>query len=109
MEGDTKKRIDAMVTFCRVGDAAALSRFELIEKIFQVEFHQPEFDILRKEIGRCYVIDAHQGCITLTNHLVERYCKMLLIYVESNFKKITDWQPWRKNLSNQTQNIWMLI
>jgi hypothetical protein len=48
MKGNTRSRIDAMVMYCRVGDAAALSRLELNETIFQIEFHQPEFDMLRK-------------------------------------------------------------
>ncbi|MDB5209166.1 MAG: hypothetical protein JWR72_4241, partial [Flavisolibacter sp.] len=49
--------LNDLVTFCRVGDMGALTRFELIKEVFEVEFHQYEFDCLRKEIGRCYVID----------------------------------------------------
>ena len=40
---------------------------------------------MRDEIGRCYVIGADHACITLTNHLLERYLKSFLILKESNF------------------------
>jgi hypothetical protein len=63
-----------MVTFCRVGDAGAISRYELIKKVLEVEFHQYEFDCLRTEIGRCFVAASYQESITLTNLLPERYC-----------------------------------
>ncbi|RZJ98856.1 MAG: hypothetical protein EOO46_23770 [Flavobacterium sp.] len=61
-----------------------------MKNILMVEFHQPEFDILRREIGRCFVINAYHACITLTNHLLERYCKILLISFESGFKTIVE-------------------
>lgn len=94
-----KQILNDLVTFCRVGDMGALERFELIKPIFEIEFHQYEFDCLRYEIGRCYVIDAYQACITLTNHLLERYCKMLLIYYDSGFKKIKDLKSVEKSFS----------
>lgn len=90
MEQNSRKVLEDLVAFCRVGDTGTLQRYELVSKILEVEFHQYEFDCLRREISRCYVVDACQACITLTNHLLERYCKMLLIYHDSGFKKISD-------------------
>lgn len=79
-----------MATFCQIVDKSALYRYGLVETILRKEFYQPEFDILRKEIGRCFVAGSYQACITLTNHLLERYCKILLVYTETGFKTIDD-------------------
>lgn len=86
-EGDI---IEGMANFCRIADKKALIRYEIIRQVLETEFHQYEFDVLRREIGRCYVVSAYQGCITLTNHLLERYCKILLICYESGFKTVSD-------------------
>jgi hypothetical protein len=82
--------VEEMFAFCRITDEEAIHRYILIKKIIKDEFYQPEFDILRNEIGRCYVLQAHQACITLTNHLLERYCKILVVYFETGFKTIDD-------------------
>jgi hypothetical protein len=87
--GEYKTLIQEMTSFCYLSGIECLKRFELVKAIILTEFYQPEFDIPRKEIARCYVVAAYQACITLTNHL-ERYCKMLLINYESGFKSITD-------------------
>jgi hypothetical protein len=88
-ELENTKKLE-MINFCQLNDTNSLRRYELIKQILEVEFHQSEFDILRKEIGRCYVIAAYQACITLTNHLLERYCKILLIHIKSDFKIINN-------------------
>lgn len=92
MNQDEKEMISKVAAFCQVIDSSALHRYGLMEQILKTEFYQPEFDILRKEIGRCFVTASYQGCITLTNHLLERYCKLLLIYFESGIKTISDLQ-----------------
>lgn len=88
MNEEEKKNISKMASFCRIVDHEALHRYRLVEPILQTEFYQPEFDILRNEIGRCFVTASYQACITLTNHLLERYCKILLVYTETEFKTI---------------------
>jgi hypothetical protein len=37
---------------------------------------------VRREVCSCYIIGAFTACITLTNHLLERYSKELLLQVE---------------------------
>jgi hypothetical protein len=90
MEELENKKNSEMMAFCQITDTDSLKRYEFIKRILEVEFYQSEFDILRKEIGRCYVIAAYQACITLTNHLLERYCKILLIHIKSDFKTINN-------------------
>lgn len=90
MNEEEKEGISKMASFCRIIDNEALHRYRLVETILQTGFYQPEFDILRNEIGRCYVIASYQACITLTNHLLERYCKILLVYTETGFRTIDD-------------------
>jgi hypothetical protein len=68
----------------------ATDRFMKVMEVFQVEFHIPEIDFVRHEIGRCYVVAAYHGMITLTNLLLERYCKLILIYKFTGFKSIQD-------------------
>ena len=90
MTEEQKNDVDKFFAFCGIADLEAFSRYEYMKNILMVEFYQPEFDILRKEIGRCFVTNAYHACITLTNHLLERYCKILLISFESGFKTIAD-------------------
>jgi hypothetical protein len=59
-----------------------------IKDALKVQFQIPELDIIRNEIGKCYEVSAFHGCITLTNLLLERYCKLILIYKATGFKTI---------------------
>lgn len=90
MTQEQREDVDKFLAFCGIADSHAYSRYEYMQNILAVEFYQPEFDIIRKEIGRCFVISAYHACITLTNLLLERYCKMLLISFESDFKTMTE-------------------
>jgi hypothetical protein len=57
-------------------------RLKKVRQITSESFLLPELDGPRREICNCYVIGAYSACITLTNHLLERYCKELLLTVE---------------------------
>jgi hypothetical protein len=70
--------------------AEAVNRYFKVKEVFQVEFYLPEIDFVRLETGRCYVIAAYHGMITLTNLLLERYRKLILIYKYTGFKSIQD-------------------
>jgi hypothetical protein len=98
MEELENREKSEMMAFCQITDKESLKRYELIKQILEIEFYQDEFDILRNEIGRCYVIAAYQACITLTNHLLEKYCKILLIHIKSDFKtiRIISKEEWKK-------------
>lgn len=60
----------------------AATRLTQVRSITSENFMLPEIDIPRMEACNCYVIGATTACITMTNHLLERYCKELLIQVE---------------------------
>jgi len=62
--------------------ALAATRLKRVQPITSQTFMIPEIDIPRMEACHCYVIGATTACVTLTNHLLERYCKELLIQVE---------------------------
>jgi hypothetical protein len=62
--------------------SSAVVRLAQAQLITAESFMVPEIDIPRMEACNCYVIGATTACITLTNHLLERYCKELLIQVE---------------------------
>ncbi len=49
-----------------------------------------ELDLIIKEINFCLILDLSQACITLTNHLLEKTLKLLLIYEETGKKQVTD-------------------
>ncbi|HEX8331299.1 MAG TPA: hypothetical protein VF622_01685 [Segetibacter sp.] len=68
----------------------ANQRFLKVKEVFQVQFHLPEIDFVRNEIGKSYAIAAYHGMITLTNLLLERYCKLTLIYKFTGFRSIQD-------------------
>jgi hypothetical protein len=62
--------------------SSAVVRLTQVQSITAENFMIPEIDIPRIESCNCYVMGATTACITLTNHLLERYCKELLIQVE---------------------------
>ncbi len=66
----------------------AVANYQKIRRIFKNEYQLPEVDPLRFEICLCLTLGLYQAAITLTNHLLEKYLKIALIYVETN-QKIT--------------------
>lgn len=62
--------------------SSAIVRWKQVQLITSENFTIPEIDIPRIEACNCYVIGATSACITLTSHLLERYCKELLIQVD---------------------------
>lgn len=77
---DTSKSILTSVLPDSIEHAAA--RLKKVEPVLAERFLLSEIDGPRLEICSCYVIGAFTSCITLTSHLLERYCKELLITVE---------------------------
>jgi hypothetical protein len=49
-----------------------------------------EIDSIIKELNFCLLLDLYQASITLTNHLLEKSLKLLLIYNESGKKYVND-------------------
>lgn len=78
------------ISFCHPDIAASIQRYLEVKEILAVQFQLPEIDIIRNEFGRCYAVGAHHACITLTNHLLERYCKLVLIAKDSGNLTISD-------------------
>ena len=80
-----------------------------IQQVLNVQFHLPELDVLRNEIVKCFEIAAYHACITVTNLLLERYCKLILIYKATGFKTIQNlkdlengFKPANKKYSSMT-------
>ncbi len=64
--------------------------YPAIQKIYETHYNMPELDPLRHEIALCIMFGLHQAAITLTNHLIEWFVKLMLIYKESSEKNKTD-------------------
>lgn len=62
--------------------ALVAARLKQVQSITSEILMVPEIDIPRNEACNCYVIGATTACITVTSHLLERYCKELLIQVD---------------------------
>ncbi len=68
-----------------------LKYYPQVEKIYETPYSMPELDPLRHEISLCIMFGFHQAAITLTNHLIEWFVKLMLIYNDSSEKtKIKD-------------------
>lgn len=84
----------------------AVENYKKIRRIFKNEYHLPEVDPLRNEICTCLILGLYQAAITLTNHLLEKYLKIALIYSETKDKIKTDnveslFKPSVDNYSNK--------
>lgn len=82
--------VKEMLLFAGVVTLAAKERYLKIKEIFSVRYSLPEIDFIRDEIGKCFVNGSDHACILLTNMLLERYCKEVLIYKMSGFTFIKD-------------------
>ncbi|RJP69724.1 MAG: hypothetical protein C4539_07370 [Ignavibacteriales bacterium] len=60
-----------------------LKNYPLVEEKYNTPYGMPELDPLRHEISLCLMFGFHQAAITLTNHLIEWYVKLMLIYKDS--------------------------
>ncbi|HGJ66337.1 TPA: hypothetical protein ENS27_13315 [bacterium] len=66
-----------------------LKYYPQVEKIYETPYSMPELDPLRHEIALCIMFGFHQAAITLTNHLIEWFVKLMLIYKDSTKKSKT--------------------
>lgn len=57
--------------------------FSYVQRIYETPYDMPELDPLRHEISLCIMFGLHQAAITLTNHLIEWFIKLILIYDDS--------------------------
>ena len=56
--------------------------YKRVETFIDKPFNLPEIDPIRYEICYCLLFSLNQASITLTNHLLEKYLKIALVYRE---------------------------
>ena len=61
---------------------AMVRNFNKVQPLLNTSFGQYELDSVHQEICYCLLLDLTQASITLTNHLLEKHLKLLLIYNE---------------------------
>lgn len=62
------------------------SNYPIIRKILRTPYEgDTELNPLRQEISICIVFGLYQAAITLTNHLLEKFLKIALIYKKADF------------------------
>jgi hypothetical protein len=66
----------------------AVSNYKRIRQFYVNEYGLTEIDPLRYEICICITLSLYQAAVTLTNHLLEKYLKIALIY-NATKEKIT--------------------
>jgi len=60
-----------------------LNNYHRVKEAYEKPYSMPELDPLRHEITLCLMFGLHQAAITLTNHLIEWFIKLILIYNHS--------------------------
>lgn len=60
-----------------------LDNYPRVKSAYDKPYDMPELDPLRHEIALCIMFGLHQASITLTNHLIEWFIKLMLIYNHS--------------------------
>ena len=85
MENDVKhKIIDEMNEILRSRKNELISNYPLVRDHYQRHYNMPELDPLRHEVCLCLIFGFNQAAITLTNHLLETFLKLVLIYDHTN-------------------------
>jgi hypothetical protein len=79
-----QKIVDEMNEVLRSRKEEIISNYPLIRDLFQKPYKMPELDPLRHEVGLCLILGLNQAAITLTNHLLETFLKLVLIYDHTN-------------------------
>jgi hypothetical protein len=78
--------------------------FEKITDIINAPYNWPLLDSIRNEICDCILVDSTQAAVTLTNHLLEKSLKALLMHSEPSNQNYTDAaeiEAHFENLNNQ--------
>jgi hypothetical protein len=82
----TEERRDALrAAFTPITEALSTAMAKNFSKVYpflNTSFGQYELDAIHHEICYCLLLDLTQASITLTNHLLEKHLKLLLIYNE---------------------------
>jgi hypothetical protein len=60
-----------------------VENYNKVKNAYDNPYDMPELDPLRHEIALCIMFGLHQAAITLTNHLIEWFIKLILIYNHS--------------------------
>lgn len=85
MEIDPRQKIiEEMNEILRSRESESISSYLLVRDLYQRHYNMPELDPLRHEICLCLIFGLNQAAITLTNHLLETFLKLVLIYDHTN-------------------------
>jgi len=82
--------------------------FSKVSDILLNPYNWPLLDSIRQEICNCILIDSSQAAVTLTNHLLEKSLKAVLMHNESSNQNYTDASEIEQhfeNMNNQFGNI----
>lgn len=87
MDEDTKTKYLAEVNeLIQSRQKNIFSNYPVIREIFKNSYEgDTEVNPLRNEICICIIFGLCQAAITLTNHMIEKYLKIALIYKNANF------------------------
>jgi hypothetical protein len=61
-----------------------------IKKIFETSYKLPELQTIKHQVCHCIIMGFYIASITLTNHLLEKFLKISLIYNDAKKKKRND-------------------
>jgi hypothetical protein len=86
MTEDRENIISEINSFTKEIAKNAFENYVMIRHCYINEYEVPEIDPLRYEICICLTLSLYQAAITLTNHLIEKYLKIALVYYETNEK-----------------------
>lgn len=86
MTEDRENIISEINSFTKEIAKNAFENYVKIRHCYANEYELPEIDPLRYEICICLTLSLYQAAITLTNHLIEKYLKIALVYYETKEK-----------------------
>lgn len=79
-----------------------------ISNIMSTPYNWPLLDSIRQEICNCILIDSSQAAVTLTNHLLEKSLKTVLMHNEpsnQNYSDAAEIEQHFENMNNQFGSI----
>jgi hypothetical protein len=87
MDEDTKTQYLAEVNeLIQSRQKDIFSNYPTIRELFKNQYDgDTELNPLRYEISICIIFGLYQAAITLTNHMIEKYLKIALIYKNADF------------------------
>lgn len=83
--------------------------FDKVQDLITSPYNWPLLDSIRHEICNCILVDCSQAAVTLTNHLLEKSLKAVLMHNEPSNQNYTDAREIEEHFENMNNQYGSIV